>query len=137
RARATPRPKGAPPPPAGPLSDNGADGSPPDLDSANAGTAAEASNQHAPASATFYQDSTTASDDAFYALSSDAYWSSDEGVGHRLAELGADGHDGELASIANGSDAVSPAGFGSPHFTFNDGTSVVSSNAPAASGAPI
>jgi len=134
------------PHPAGFLAHNGSDGSPSDLDSATVGTVADASSEHAPASATFYQDPTTDSDNAFYALSSDAYWSNDEGGGHRFAELGAEGHDGELASITNGSDATSAAGFDGSHFTFNDSTSAVSSNAPthaepssgaAASSAPI
>ena len=62
-----------PPHTAGPLMDSGTDGSLPGFDSANAGTTAEASNQHAPASAMVYQDLTTASANAFYALSSDAY----------------------------------------------------------------
>lgn len=136
----------APPPPAGLLAHNGFDGSPPDLDSTAAGTVADASSEHAPASATFYQDPTTDSDNAFYALSSDAYWSNDEGVSHRFAELGADGHDGELPAITNGSDATSAAGFDWSHLTFNDSTSAVSSNAAthaelssgaAASSAPI
>jgi Big-like domain-containing protein len=102
--------------------DNGTDGSLPGFDSTTAGT--EASNQDAPASVSPYQDPTTGSDNAFYALSSDTYWSDDEGVNHRFAELGADGHDGELASTAN--DASSAAGFDSPHFTFDDSTSAVS-----------
>jgi hypothetical protein len=136
----------APPPPAGLLVHHGSDGSPPDLDSTTAGTVADASSEHAPASATFYQDPTTDSDNAFYALSSDAYWSNDEGVSHRFAELGADGHDGELPAITNGSDATSAAGFDWSHLTFNDSTSAVSSNAAthaepssgaAASSAPI
>jgi hypothetical protein len=89
---------------------------------------------------------TTDSDNAFYALSSDAYWSNDAGVSHRLVELGADGHGGELASTTNGSDATSAAGFDWSHFTFNDSPSAASSNAPtpvapssgsAASSAPI
>jgi hypothetical protein len=108
--------------PAGLLAHNGSDGSPPDLDSTTAGTVADASSEHAPASATFYQDPATNSDNAFYALSSDAYWSNDEGVSHRFAELGADGHDGELPAITNGSDATSAAGFDWSHFTFNDST---------------
>jgi hypothetical protein len=135
----------AQPHPAGLSAHNGADGSPPELDSTTASTVANASSEHAPASATIYQDPATDSDSAFYALSSDAYWSNDEGVSHRLAELGADGHDGELASTANGSDATSAAGFDSPHFTFNDSTSAVSfapthaepSSGAAASSAPI
>ena len=60
----------APPHPAALLADNGADGSLPDLDSESAGTVADASSGHASASATFYQDPTTDSDNAFYALSS-------------------------------------------------------------------
>ena len=53
---------------------------------------------------------------------------------------------GELASATNGSDATSAAGFDWSHFTFNNNTSAVSSNAPthvapssesAASSAPI
>ncbi len=136
----------ASPHPAGLLAHNLSDGSPLNLDSATAGTAADASSEHAPASATLYQDTATDSDNAFYALSSDAYWSNDEGVSHRLSELGADGHDGELASTTNGSDAPSAAGFDRSHFTFNDSTSAVSPNAPthaepssgaAASSAPI
>ena len=131
---------------AGLLAHNGSDASPPDLDSATAGTVADASSERAPASVTFYQDPTTDSDSAFYALSSEAYWSNDEGVSHRLAERGANGHDGELASTTNGSDATSAAGFDWSHFTLNDSTSAVSSNAPthaeplsgaAASSAPI
>ena len=120
----------APPHPAAPLADNGADGSPPDLDSATAGSIADTSSEHAPASATSYQDSTTDSDSGFYALSSDAYWSNDAGVSHRLVELGADARGGELASATNGSDATSAAGFDWSHFTFNNNTSAVSSNAP-------
>jgi hypothetical protein len=100
-----------PPRPPGLLAHNGSDGSPSDLDSATAGTVADASSEHASASATFYQDPATDSDNAFYALSSDAYWSNDEGVSHRLAELGAYGHDGELAPTTNGSEATSAAGF--------------------------
>src|SRR5215469_2415422 len=135
-----------PPQPAELLADDGTDGSPPDLVGATAGTAAEASSQHVPASAAFFQDQTTDSDNGFYALSSDAYWSNDEGVSHRPAELGADDHDGDLAAPINGSDAASAAGFDSPHFTFNDGAGAVSSNAPtpaepssgaAASSAPV
>jgi Bacterial Ig-like domain/Bacterial Ig domain len=129
-----------PPQSSGLLAHNGSDGSPSDLDSATAGTVADVSSEHAPASAT------TDSDNAFYALSSDAYWSNDEGVSPRPAELGADGHNGALPSITNGSEATSAAGFAGSHFTFNDSTSAVSSNAPihagpssaeAASGAPI
>jgi VCBS repeat-containing protein len=144
-ASSNPEPTGTtaqsvPPQPPGLLAHNGSDGSPSDLDSASAGTVADASSEHAPASAT------TDSDNAFYALSSDAYWSNDGGVSPRPAELGADGHDGGLPSITNGSDATSAAGFAWSHFTFNDTTSAVSSNAPihagpssggAASGAPI
>jgi hypothetical protein len=104
---------------------NGSDGSPSDLDSAATGTVADASSEHAPASATFYQDRATDNDNAFYALSSDAYWSNDESVSHRLAELGADGRDGELASTTNGSNATSAVGFDWSHFTFNDSTSAV------------
>ena len=120
----------APPHPAGLLADNGADGPPPDLDSATAGTTADASGEHAPASATSYQDPTTDSDNAFYALSSDAYWSNDAGISHRLVALGTDGNGGERASATNGSDATSAAGFDWSHFTFNDSTSAASSNAP-------
>ena len=74
------------------------------------------------------------------------YWSNDAGVSHRLVELGADARGGELASATNGSDATSAAGFDWSHFTFNNNTSAVSSNAPthvapssesAASSAPI
>jgi hypothetical protein len=144
-ASSNPEPTGTtaqsvPPQPPGLLAHNGSDGSPSDLDSASAGTVADASSEHAPASAT------TDSDNAFYALSSDAYWSNDGGVSPRPAELGADGHEGGLPSITNGSDATSAAGFAWSHFTFNDTTSAVSSNAPihagpssggAASGAPI
>jgi hypothetical protein len=82
-------------------------------------------------SATLYQDPATDNDNAFYALSSDAYWSNDESVSHRLAELGADGHGGELASTTTGSDATSAAGFDSSHFTFNDSTSAVFSTCGA------
>jgi hypothetical protein len=112
------------------LAHNGSDGSPSDLDGATAGTVADASSENALASAMFYQGPATDSDNAFYALSSDAYWSNDESVSHRLAELGAAGHDGELASTTNGSDATSAAGFDWSHFTFNDSASAVSSNAP-------
>src|SRR5262249_19821134 len=111
---------------AGPLADNGIEGSPSDLDSAATGIVAEASDQHASASATFIQDPATASDSAFYALSSDAYWSDNESVSHRLSGLGTDGHDSELASTGNGSDATSAADFGSPHVTFSDSTSTIS-----------
>ena len=89
-ASSNPEPTGTtaqsvPPQPPGLLAHNGSDGSPSDLDSASAGTVADASSEHAPASAT------TDSDNAFYALSSDAYWSNDGGVSPRPAELGADG----------------------------------------------
>jgi hypothetical protein len=114
-------------PAAGPLADNGFDGSPPAFDSATAGMVADASNEHAPASATFYQDPTTDSDNAFYALSSDAYWSNEESVSHHLADLGSDGRDGELGSTTNGSDATS-AGDSWSHLTFNDSTSATSSS---------
>ena len=116
------------------LAHNGSDGSPSDLDSATTGTVADASSEHAPVSATLYQDPATDNDNAFYALSSDAYWSNDESVSHRLAELGADGHGGELASTTTGSDATSAAGFDSSHFTFNDSTSAVFSNASTHAG---
>jgi hypothetical protein len=117
-----------PPHAPGLLAHDGSDGSPSDLDSAATGTVADASSEHAPASATFYQDPATDNDNAFYALSSDTYWSNDESVNHRLAELGAGGRDGELASTTNGSDATSTVGFDWSHFTFNDSTSAVFSN---------
>jgi hypothetical protein len=85
-----------PPHAPGILAHNGSDGSPSDLDSATTGTVADASSEHAPVSATLYQDPATDNDNAFYALSSDAYWSNDESVSHRFAELGTDGHGGEL-----------------------------------------
>src|SRR5690349_9576509 len=55
------------------LMDDGSDGSLPGFDSATAGSTTEVSNLHAPESMIDYQ--ATASENAFYALSSDAYWS--------------------------------------------------------------
>src|SRR5689334_19345839 len=103
--------------------DDGSDGSLPGFDSATAGSTA-------PASTIDYQ--ATASENSFYALSSDAYWSNDESVSHRFAEAAVDSHDGELVSIANESDATSAAGFVSPHFTFNDSTSAIPFASPHA-----
>ncbi len=103
---------------------DGSDGSLPNLD---ATAAISSSNEHASASAPLYQDATADSDTAFYALSSDAYWSDDENAGHSRSELSGGGHDGELASISNGSEATLAGGLSS-QLAFNDSTGALSSN---------